>query len=613
MTSDVTIAALAKAWPSLAEAGGADWPTLYWQLLDCLRDYLAAADDEARARLADRALQVLQQAPEAARQIVKAELRRLQSERSAGQRRGASGDEPVASALAGALLAHAQQVATPSAVARYTDVQAPAQVQVGHRFAVIVGLTRSPAADAQDPQELQAELNKLIKVVLTPREPLESTGESAQALRVERDRDSAPVVFYLRARESGAHNLLLDFYDSQTLLLSQTLSVEAVTGRVSETLEKPAGAPLRVGDYLAPHPDLILRVATDGNRLTYHLHFSDTRLLTLPGEPLRADPRAFRYQVMKEIEDLRWGRDVEGRPISAEAVSAGLVRIGRRLYRELFPEALRREYCRFREQVRTLQLISDEPWIPWELIKPYELTDFAGQDFEDDFLCAQFDFSRWVMPGAAPAAEIPVRSLACVAPVDSGLAAAQLERAFMQALAQSGSAIDCSPAMPNRQNVLGLLEGADPVAVWHFACHGDYREDDADNSPLRLAGNSVLHPNDLVGPEVERRLSGDRPLVFLNACRAGSLGLSLTGLGGWARRLVGDCRVGALIAPLWEVTDAPAQHLAEAFYEQTRRPGCTLAQAVRQARALTRSAYPHDPTWLAYSLYAHPNARLRWT
>ena len=37
-------------------------------------------------------------------------------------------------------------------------------------------------------------------------------------------------------------------------------------------------------------------------------------------------------------------------------------------------------------------------------------------------------------------------------------------------------------------------------------------------------------------------------------------------------------------------------------------PGCTIGQAVRQARRHVRDAALHDPTWLAYSLYAHPNA-----
>ena len=41
------------------------------------------------------------------------------------------------------------------------------------------------------------------------------------------------------------------------------------------------------------------------------------------------------------------------------------------------------------------------------------------------------------------------------------------------------------------------------------------------------------------------------------------------------------------------------------------QPGCTIGQAVRQARRHVRDAAPHDPTWLADSLYAHPNAHVR--
>ena len=100
--------------------------------------------------------------------------------------------------------------------------------------------------------------------------------------------------------------------------------------------------------------------------------------------------------------------------------------------------------------------------------------------------------------------------------------------------------------------------------------------------------------------------------MFLNACRVGSGGLSITGLGGWASVLVGDCGVGAVIAPLWSVNDALACEFARVFYEQLRtQPGCTIGQALRQARRRVRDAAPHNPTWLAYSLYAHPNARVR--
>lgn len=39
-------------------------------------------------------------------------------------------------------------------------------------------------------------------------------------------------------------------------------------------------------------------------------------------------------------------------------------------------------------------------------------------------------------------------------------------------------------------------------------------------------------------------------------------------------------------------------------------PGCTVAHAVRTARETIRKAAPHNPTWLAYSLYAHPNSHV---
>lgn len=605
MTEHITLAALIKTWPGLAERAGSEWPGLYWTLLDAVRAYLDAPDEDARARIAREMLARIGASPPAVREAIRQEMRALQA---APHERGQSATEVTSPDV----LAEARQLVEPETVVRYTDVLAPARVQAGRRFAVIVGLTRSPSDDTQDPQRLQVELNKLIRVVLTPREPVEVIGERAQTMRVERDRDSAPVVFYLRVQEAGVHSALLDFYDAQgQLLLSQSLSTEVVIGAVADAPSKPAGAPLRLGDYLAPHPDLILRVTTLGDRLTYHLHFADTRMITIAGDQLQADPRTFRLNLMKEIEGLRKGSGPAGQ--AGPEIIRELERIGQWLYRQLFPEPLRREYCRFRNNVRTLQLISDEPWIPWELVRPYELAGFDGPAFEDDFLCARFDFSRWVMPGTAPAGEIAVRSLACLAPADSGLAAAQAERSFMQALARGVGATDASPVVADRTGVMALLEGETPIALWHFACHGDYDDGDPDQSPLHLQGRTAVRPKDLIGPKVEGRLSQDRPLVFLNACRVGSLGLALTGLGGWAATFVGNCRVGALVAPLWVVSDAPAKRFAEAFYAQSRQPGCTLAQAVRHARATVRDEFPGDPTWLAYSLYAHPNARLKWT
>ena len=311
----------------------------------------------------------------------------------------------------------------------------------------------------------------------------------------------------------------------------------------------------------------MLRVCTEGNRLTYTLHYRDTGERIIQGPKIQSDPEQYRYALVREIENLARGRDVDGRPLTdapGETLTPQdffrrLEKIGQRLYDELFSEDMRREYReRIRGRVRTLEIVSDEPWIPWELVKPYD------DGVDDDFFCLQYEFSRWVSGGAAPAAEIPVDSLACIAPTDSRLAQVQAERDYLRGLAAQFGLTDRSPDEARRDRVEALLEGDAPVKLWHFACHGNFDRDAPGNSPLILQHKRRLRPNDLVG-RAQSRLRNDRPLVFLNACRVGQGGLSLTGLGGWAAKLVGDCRVGALVAPLWSVDDEAAPSLCRSL------------------------------------------------
>lgn len=287
-----------------------------------------------------------------------------------------------------------------------------------------------------------------------------------------------------------------------------------------------------------------------------------------------------------------------------------LEREGRNLYRELFSADMRREYRNFWRKVKTLQIISDEPWLPWELIKPYDDDD---EMLDHDFLCVQFELARWFGP-AAPAAQIRIAGLAAIVPGDSKLTAAQGERDDLAELARTQRAANYSPATATRQAVLEKLSGSErTIQLWHFACHGNFQADQANRAPLLLENKTTLIPDDLNGP-VQTALKHARPLVTLNACRVGQSGLSLTGMGGWAAVMVQNCHVGALLAPMWEISDDLAREFAAAFYRATvGTPGSTLAQAVRAARQHIRGQRPHDPTWLAYALYAHPNARLVWS
>ena len=61
------------------------------------------------------------------------------------------------------------------------------------------------------------------------------------------------------------------------------------------------------------------------------------------------------------------------------------------------------------------------------------------------------------------------------------------------------------------------------------------------------------------------------------------------------------------IAPLWNVTDTLAHKFAKTFYTELAA-GKTVGEALLAGRRSARE--DGDPTWLAYSAYAHPNARI---
>jgi CHAT domain-containing protein len=129
-------------------------------------------------------------------------------------------------------------------------------------------------------------------------------------------------------------------------------------------------------------------------------------------------------------------------------------------------------------------------------------------------------------------------------------------------------------------------------------------DDNPDRSAIYLEGQEPFTPEDLSG--VATNLRQGRPLVFLNACQIGRGGMSLTGIGGWAKRFV-DAGAGAFIGAYWSVYDQPAADFAKALYGNLFG-GMTIGQAVRDARAQIRPA--GDATWLAYTVLADPLATL---
>ena len=242
---------------------------------------------------------------------------------------------------------------------------------------------------------------------------------------------------------------------------------------------------------------------------------------------------------------------------------------------------------------------SDEPWIPWELCRLSGEVD--GDIVDGAFLCEAFNVTRW-QPGIPFKSPLKLTNMALVVPEDSDLALAEAEREAVLALSDgvrnvtriSANFLDLQLALAS-----GEYDG------WHFTGHGAHQTPDPNKAELVLESGQAFRPENLAG-EI-RRLGRARPLVFLNACQTGRGGMSLTGIGGWAREFL-SAGAGAFIGTYWSVSDEPAYAFAMALYDHLLR-GDPIGKAIRAARMTIKDS--SDPTtWLAYTVFADPTAIL---
>jgi formylglycine-generating enzyme required for sulfatase activity len=269
---------------------------------------------------------------------------------------------------------------------------------------------------------------------------------------------------------------------------------------------------------------------------------------------------------------------------------------GTQLLEEVLPIELQRRLWEHRGAIRTIQILSDEAWIPWELLRLQDPDDPCS----GAFLVEAFSVTRWLAAARFPVImELPMRRMALVTPSESGLPriaaeAEQLKTAggraheFVEIPATFGVVLDALAS--------GMYDG------WHFAGHGLAR---AGGSSLLLDRDEELSPPVLYGRA--RQLGRLRPLVFLNTCYSGRGAPSFTSVGGLASAFL-KAGAGAFIGSHWELGDERARCFAQHFYEHLFT-GLPIGEAVREARSKLRSAFPKSSDWLAYTVFAHPLAR----
>jgi hypothetical protein len=285
--------------------------------------------------------------------------------------------------------------------------------------------------------------------------------------------------------------------------------------------------------------------------------------------------------------------------------------LGADLCLELFDPEVARVLWPLRDRIGVVQIVSWEPYIPWELVR---LRDPDSGDIDERFL-AEYGLIRTLSEDMPPRT-LPMEQwcyLGATFPMGSFPAVgAELDYFTRNAPeALRGHGITPAAITATRDAFYdALAEGA--FDVLHISCHAESRHESIERASLIIGdetppgdSNPRLVEVDTVTVQAEARLKGRRPLVFLNACETARVGAMLTAWGGWPNVFL-RAGAGAFIGSAWAVRDKPAAAFSTAFYNALF-DGQTLAEAASSARAAAKKL--GDASWLAFKVYGHPRAR----
>ena len=481
-------------------------------------------------------------------------------------------------------------------VPRALQADFPEQVALGQTTSLLVALVRE--AIRQSALPIAVPISTHVDIVVQPQRGFVLDGTGEGSLVVADEGETLPIQFKLRASELGSGQFRVLCFQG-----GQPLGAITLTPTVIAADQQAEGQRASSRQLLAPfaitQPDLTLRIfeqnAYNQRTITLELLALDPSLglhfKRFGPIELRMDPLAYFQDFFKDIEGLRIGTAEE------QAIATHrLERKGARLFQDLLPEDLRVLLWSLRERIGSVQVLSDEPWIPWELLRLQGQED--GRIVEGPFLCEAFAMTRW-FPGIGRRPELRLNRMAVVIPADSGLPYAKDEHAYLRSLANDHRQI--ADVTATYLDVLAALSRGE-YDGWHFTGHGQFVAPDPNRSAILLERGQRLCAEDICGQVSNCGLA--RPVVFLNACQTGREALSLTGVGGWAPHFI-KAGAAAFIGSLWSVYDNAAYQFAQAFYNQLLA-GEAIGQAVMKARAAIRPL--GDPTWLAYTVFADPLA-----
>lgn len=481
-----------------------------------------------------------------------------------------------------------------------------------HQETTLLALLETDDFVGEDSLDLDVPVGSEIEVWIRARRGFAVEGSHSARMRVEapirddRGEDHSPpaAAFRLRATDVGVGRVEVHVLHEARHLGRLVVAPEVVAPKASETSPRAAGrrtrnvTSKRLVEDSEDRPDLSLTIleagGADRNEIQLEFRFR------AKGEDLeRFGPFSIHDDPHDDLKSLY--HELENARNAEPGVALRVRQTGAHLFRRLLPEPLQHRLWELKDRIDTVEILSDDVVLPWELCLLCGPQD--GRMEEAEHFCEAFAITRWWANQKAPRT-LPMCNVGVIAPSDSGLPDAELEAGYLL----SRHTVDC-PATRLPETYADLISAFDRggYGVLHFTGHGMALTDSGDWASIDLHAGECLRPMDLSGIASNVGLCG--PLVFLNACRTGYGGKTFRGIGGWARQFL-RIGAGAFVGTLWSVRTRAARLFAETFY-QALFDGQAIGHAARHARRTVRDAFPENTTWLAYTVYADPLAKVK--
>jgi TPR repeat protein len=524
----------------------------------------------------------------------------------------------------------------PTVEERYPNIEAPDIVHPAQEFAVQVSLTGEQLSPETRIMSGQQENGKLVipmppgmtsidlEVNLTAPGMEFIGGSNIGQIELTAGQDSTVAQFHLRASAPGATDkparLMATFWYNHGFLARVERDIRVVPDvfggapaavpestpaaaneahPVQKTLtpaEKSAGITLEP-QMAAPDLTIIESRSDDTLHLTFVTRYASPVEAVLPKA---VEMRAYIATKLAELARHGRGVTVEGEAPSAQQAEDLARGFGADLYDRFTPPEFKQLYWQLRDagiELRSVQVLSDDPMLPWELMRPART---GGQD-RQEFLGLTARVARWQLGTTGlprPPQSLQLQKLIVIAPHYAGTMA--LDAAQQEA--------DSLRSHEGFENVKGdysdvrALAANLPDGIVHFAGHGAVRDEDGGPQFAILLEDSELAPATWKSLATA---SHTHPFYFFNACEVGQARQAVGALDGWAPALL-DTGASGYLGALWPVSDQVAGVFAANFYKiLLENESAPVAEVVRQTRQRTFDD-THDPTALAYVLYADP-------